>query len=556
MSHELDAVTIRRYVHRTVDPRYVFRVTAYAVTPIDLKQVRSVSLSMEEYKADCKLHDNCKGHISYVDGKGPVMPQGFAVEISEAKSVALKAAEILVNGRGVGAYQAFRDTLLASLLGKRGLLRYHCMGGPVDGSLRSVIVGSWELEPNTIAVPSYIFKTLAFPCSEGGAVSKKYVSSARKALVVRPPTLWAGNAQIMNVTEWDGDCIRFPSYRCEEYHADFDGDEIQITPLRADFEHPPVGVYDVDARKERCMCGKVIDVCDVSTVPISGQNRGQVHEDVARMSRIKTGPLALYNDLSEGKARGSWYDRCVSGMSDIIKQQCTQGIVGHMSRRAKAGIAAGAEHIMCEMDVTVDDRAALRATSVMCARLQQESLDVHRVDSGVQRLPLCTVALFGTCDYDGSKCTVIVTEGAARYSGLSRVVDMSIDGNCVMVILEDDVSLWLSALVGTEMFCHPDMIAQLGHARGYSCVSAFVQFAWLYSGIDMALIDIQEYSRILCYTASRGKPLLTCIESRFDRDSRPLMYCVSHNTKSAASNMDVRFRPVRGLIDRVLMSEF
>ena len=86
----------------------------------------------------------------------------------------------------------------------------------------------WDININEICIPDYVAETILVPYIENGYYKNRNVKENDTVIVIRPPSLSASSVQPMKVKIWKRTCLGFCPENCKEYHADFDGDELQL----------------------------------------------------------------------------------------------------------------------------------------------------------------------------------------------------------------------------------------------------------------------------------------------------------------------------------------
>lgn len=213
--------------------------TGYELARIDMGRVHTTRLSSTvEYSQGCKEHDKCSGHLCSTPFGTIVMPHFVSRGEGILKNSYLREAERCI--RGQCTEDQYKEFLSRSMMTKSGVVRYQCLGGTIDGSIRSVIIPCWECRPNEIAVPRSVAVNFRYPVRltketrEGILVSPRYdylpLEEGDTVIVNRPPSLWQGSCEPMVVRLWGRECIGLSPHNCSDFNADFDGDEVQIYP--------------------------------------------------------------------------------------------------------------------------------------------------------------------------------------------------------------------------------------------------------------------------------------------------------------------------------------
>jgi hypothetical protein len=231
-----------------------FRVESYwtereANMKIPVQQVNTY----EEYMAGCKEHEKCLGHFCITPRGTLLLPQKLSSTLGIMSNQYARMAENVYNRDSVRQEEEYRERLQLLMLGKSGKMRGDMPSGTVDCSARQIISLCWEMPPNHIAIPRMVAKNMrvlrvakdpdtGLPLAhyiEDCLRTKEYSYNKQSqelvevfdgdwVIVVRPPSLWAGNVQPMKVILWDHECFGISPSNADELHADHDGDEVQV----------------------------------------------------------------------------------------------------------------------------------------------------------------------------------------------------------------------------------------------------------------------------------------------------------------------------------------
>lgn len=455
-------------VHTELEPTYYSRAVANGklvrgslkVSSFRTESARDAAIPVmlvntyQEYVAGCSMHgDGCFGHLCVTPRGSILLPQKLASTLGVMSNDYAKLAENLFARDSYSQEMAYREELRSLALGKSGKMRGDIGGGPVDCSGREVIVGCWELDTMSVgidegtiffAVPRRVAENMRILRVARDPISGKYMSTYSEDMlrehdwlvVIRCPSTGPLNVQCMKVVLWDHECFGLSPSIADEFHADFDGDEMHIysvTTKEAIEEcirwtrHKPNkfamamkprnnGQAHVSKGKEllrNIRLPRNIDLGDSditsrfmqhSTVSIQEILDGIKMPDISPLARMKedmVNMLAVRMRDPEGVSR-SFISDCKRGIRDIMKQQGNQGYLGNMTRQARLAascvkyvgngyfdIAIGntttrtfnmnACNTPRDMDYPLFGNSCMRAVSAFCGVAQQAALDSHRV---------------------------------------------------------------------------------------------------------------------------------------------------------------------------------
>lgn len=127
----------------------------------------------------------------------------------------------------------------STLMGKKGMLRYECMGMRPLSSVRRVAVCNWSVSPHhRVLVPSVWMEKIKIPTTTRSkdGYSSPYWSfrSARsggKALLMRCPSIFDTSVMGVEIISWDQAATGVHPAMCEFLNLDYDGDEVHIDVL-------------------------------------------------------------------------------------------------------------------------------------------------------------------------------------------------------------------------------------------------------------------------------------------------------------------------------------
>jgi hypothetical protein len=117
--------------------------------------------------------------------------------------------------------QRYRESLVSTLLGKKGLVRSHMARRRLPRSGRAVIVPAPWLRPDEILLPKEMLCE-ALHCDPGTLDENPW------CLAVRQPSLHRHSVQAFRARCWDRPVIGLPPFVTAGFNADFDGDTMAV----------------------------------------------------------------------------------------------------------------------------------------------------------------------------------------------------------------------------------------------------------------------------------------------------------------------------------------
>jgi len=491
------------------------RVRSYCVKPI--KMDRLYYSTEEEYTAKCTAHTNCNGHL-YKTPYGVVLYPGTFCNVT-----ALMRDEIYVlssrymSDRSVGAQQRYSASLASHLYTKRSILRYKCLGGNIEGSLRMVIVPCWEIEQNEVCISRHALSQVLVPVyyERLGALPSfkyEYVNEGDYAIGVRPPVLWAGNVQPLRVRLWDRPCIGLSPHNCHEYHGDFDGDELQLYFIKhrasalecMKWTLTSTPQFSMDRIREDnpglTSCVETTFMESTTMCTSSVLRRDPVNYTM-RISKVKQQNFPMYDEILRSCVDPeAFYVASVKGISDIIKQQLTQGNVGMITRTARVGYSefvtpvegtsypiSNAPHDSDIIEQCVmPGLPCMRLISKLGASVQQSLLDSHRAQQGkASRFDLALSVI------EGSTETVVISTGRLSEASWSA----KLDDKYVSIVDVSRISD-LSLVCATYS---PALLSKITDDTRYQVALRAVRFISTYYHLSTDAIETSALASALCY---------------------------------------------------------
>lgn len=393
--------------------------------------------SYQQYAAGCTIHSSdCSGHFCVTPRGSVLFPQKLASTVGVMSNDYAKMAESLFNRDTRSQELVYRERASNLMLGKTGNMRGPMPAGVVDGSAREIIATCWQLEVMSklsgndtlyFAIPRRVAANMRIPRmgvdKDTGLGTGLYAEDCLRegdyVIAVRPPSLWAGNVQPLKVLLWDHECFGLAPSLAADFHADHDGDEMQIYYVGSDssldeckrWKRLTPNVFDgVSSLKDlpknihEGESNLVSRFMQHTTISMKELMLGEQMPDGAKLARVKDSMADMLAQRLKNPRRV--YKEFVAesrrGVTDVMAQQVDQGLIGDMSRQAKLAAscvqykgngvfsiktACGAVKTVSSLitGITHDPtyplggNSCMRAISMICAKAQQAALDSHRV---------------------------------------------------------------------------------------------------------------------------------------------------------------------------------
>ncbi|KAG0064906.1 hypothetical protein BGZ90_002001 [Linnemannia elongata] len=477
-----------------------------------------------------------------------MLPQKFVSLVGPIENEYGKLASTLMHRDDNNANTIYKAGIRQTMMTKRGVLRGEMMGGHVDGSGRMVIIPCWDIEKNEIAIPRRVASKMKFPVINkipydgapgGGALlgapipsdvcSSRSIQEGDYMLVVRPPSLWHGNTQPMRVKLWDRESIGFSPANCEEYHADFDGDEVQIYPLGSDEaiaeamawvdaagSHKPLDdiahlIPDYDERNDN-----IKNFMKHTTLSIRELAEGiEINRAGARARMKESTAMLSVNMMNTDMDAELFYQESLRGINDVMAQQLTQGAIGEMSRHARLAAACFQGPSNGKLTVFTNDGIAEIASIAHAASAAgvPSIAGINRITSVAQQAAL-----------DSHRAGI---ESITRFDMVRNIVEGSDDIVVILSTLHGTWSYWsiehngnYLALVksahniafGNVIGCyHPSVLAMMKDRSMEVCYIGLV-FACSYIGVNLSAEQMIATTASLCYEPEKhDRPVFTRI---------------------------------------------
>ena len=429
---DLPAVTYTRTVSTGQPISGSFRVASYATRKLNELAIPVQRIdTYQDYIAGCKEHEKCLGHFCVTPRGTILLPQKLATTLGIMSNRYAKMVESVYTRDTFSQELDYRAKLRSMMMGKTGKMRGDMPAGAADTSGREVISICWDMPRQHFAIPRQVannMKVLRVERNlETGLYNKFYTEDHLRendfVIVVRPPSLWAGNVQPMRVVLWEHECFGLHPSHASEYHADHYGDEMHITfvTLPNTIEQceswecltedafqaalnrvtlPPTSLSGDDNRYSTFMAHSTLSVRELMD--------GVKLPEIAKVSRVKENMASMFVERQRDpeKVYSEFCKESIRGIKDIMAQRLNQGSLGDMSRQARLAASCisytgdGIFHVksstetirsvnqtLIGVDPTTDlplgGNSCMRAISSICAVAQQAALDSHRVSQSV-----------------------------------------------------------------------------------------------------------------------------------------------------------------------------
>jgi hypothetical protein len=600
-------VNIRRAISEGSTIEGVCRVFAYSLDTIDMDRVQKVAVSDHtQYRSPCPFHTRCSGHLAEHGSGTILMPQHAAKGAGALSNEYSKSAKSVCDNHL--STEVYNDRCNKQLLSKKGMIRHEIIGGVVDGSLRSVIVCCWDLAANEIAIPAHVAANMRYPVihprrptqrlvNDTAGIRYKALEAGDTVLVVRPPTLWQGSAQLMKVVIWSDTALGFSPYNCSYYNADFDGDEVQVYPVWEGTNDQAYGTWSLPndeslsiAGHESSIPGYTVQSHDEhsrtfmmhTTLSIQDIISGVAPSSMAQMAGMKKTMCRMLSNYSSHSPSPddihdpmSMYNNTRSAIKDVTAQQLKQSSIGKTTRSARCGVLSADHYTGDELAVSVTPTLVdglwkqserlkhqytgsarqasmgmpcLRAVQALSKVAQQAALNAHKAtEFKVSRHDMVHALMESTED------TLVITKGRPT---VPTVWTMGA-GKGLFV----SIAAWPHMLrhTGQMVGCHHPMLLRTmsRDAAIQSCIIA-LKFIYKYYGVLCLESDLVALAVFLAEYSSDGVSPL-CGRSKGLTCFKWLYTCIGlHTGKLASMDKEVLARPhcVNSLLEAVVFCSF
>lgn len=244
------------------------------------------------------------------------------------------------------------------------------------------------------------------------------------ALLHRPPSLWHRSVQPREMVIYDRPCIGLNPSDCADYHADFDGDEMHLTPLKNKHslaQAAPQLHYAADQFRDVGIAA-FEDRTEMKSIPNSifhtDRQSFMKFENVSFMQMLRGVPLTKHHKSARMKSEfvdrtverfkshtteSTFVDESIRGIKDVMTQQLSQGKIGDMTRTARLSsscfivkdsvpyiVSMSKLHrvpmtrVQLSQLLSEGGNVCMRGVNVLGSLAQQVALDSHRASEGVQ----------------------------------------------------------------------------------------------------------------------------------------------------------------------------
>lgn len=540
--------------------------------------------TFEEYIAGCNEHEKCLGHFCITPRGTLLLPQKMASTLGIMSNDYAKMAEAVFNRDSQSQEIAYREKLKGLMLGKSGKMRGSMVAGPVDSSAREIISLCWDMptdeqEYNHFAVPKVVASNMRVLriARDGktnlplGYYTEDCLREGDWVVIVRPPSLWAGNVQPAKVVLWDHECFGLDPSNADEFHADHDGDEMQLyfigkensieqckkwkklTPCKfletvrnnilpmscikpvltmryqksniEQSEYPPE-IYP-QLRKTFMIH---------STLSIKELLDGERLPPIAKAARMKEPMANMFVERLKNpeKVFEDFCKESIRGIKDVMAQQLNQGYLGDMSRQARLAascikyVGRGIFHIksstetiriLCPplQDVSLDTKYSLggnscmRAVTALCSVAQQAALDSHRVSQEVSsKLDLINNLITG-----GKESLIAVSPGSVPPHSWKYETEKL----TYCIVVNESVKVWGTRIVASY---NPIVFKAIKLMNGdvrTVCRNGIIMVCNYY-GVKLSLLELYSLTELLCYRCEAYEDPITTKKGLLRRDMR------------------------------------
>lgn len=553
------------------------RVESYSFTRLNMKNLYYHKVSSEEeYLSRCRDpdHKNCMGHLCLNPAGIILYPGAMCSVIGDIKDKFYECTRPIVMQNTHGGVPSYHERLRQLLMSKEGILRGKCCSGFVEGSIRMVILPSWELSKDEIFIPRYVKGTLKVPTRiKNGKISAVYeygeVNEGDYAIVIRPPTLWEGNAQPKRIRFWDRTAIGISPEVCADYHADFDGDEMQVYVVKDLASVDECKAWTMqskdmfDYQKIEEELAEPVDDCrsefmQGTTITFREALEGIGVTYSMKVSKVKSESLTMLGTMMDNMDDEDYFiDESIRGMKDIMVQQLNQGNVGKILRMARVASQdflsmgdVGAMHISdlpYEIDRTCLSAGlpAARLVSKIGSLVQQAYLDAHRANveaSGRYNLAMSFI--------EGRSDTILICNQDVRASWKARMPN-----GTVLARVDLGSFTEFNKVIGTYS---TRIVMRMSEDRRRDAVRLGVEFIVKYYNISTTSTEVEAVVDMILVVPREATMQATTGKGVSVRPYRWLTKVIAQHWKrlpSYVSELDTRY-PVETVVEACMFGNF
>ena len=596
-----------------------FRIESYHTEPLGDRPipVQKVS-SYEEYAAGCIQHERCIGHFSITPRGTVLLPQKMVSTLGIMSNEYAKMAETIFNRDTASQEITYREKLRSLMLGKSGKMRGDMVAGAVDSSAREIIASCW-LEGGHFAVPRMVaqnMRVLRVGKDEiTGLPLNHYIEDCLregdKVLAIRPPSLWAGNVQPMTVVLWEHECFGVSASNTDEFHADHDGDEMQIYFIAREESleectqwkqlNPCKFLEAVKTNKLPQCVTKFVSTNErrgneyipsrivpegyaelrktfmvTSTLSVRQLVEGVKMPAISKAARMKEPMANMFVERLKNprKVFGQFYQESIRGIKDVMAQQLNQGYLGDMSRQARLSASCirykgnGIFHIMASTETIkvlclplqnidrdirypLGGNSCMRAVSALCSVAQQAALDSHRVSQNV----VSNLDLINSLIVGGKESLIVLQKGSLPpYSWKYETK------NIVYCVVENyKAKPWASKIIVAYSPIILKAVKLINGDVRAVCRNGIIMICNYY-GVQLSMLELYSLTELLCYKCEDSIEPITTKKGLLKRDMR-WMAVVFANHYGKLKDLQVRGKtanPVRPqtITDAVALCNF
>lgn len=375
---EHDDLRIQRYYSPGNDISKITRVRSVAYDdtcdiPVPVQRVPTLN----EYNYGCTMHeDGCRGSMCINDRKVVLYPQSFSLSMGVFMNEISRLTTMAYQSYGMAVEEKYLTGIKNIMLTKHGILRGVNSGG-VEGSARLVLSPCWDIGEGEIALPISMRDKFKYPAlakdnagNDTSIVEECRLYEGDWVIFLRPPSLWLGNVQPKKVKFWENNSIGLHPANCKAFHADFDGDEGHIYPIRNSASIKEAEAWrPIHESKFRDMAldflsnrgssrsiirpsmieaismddsyDYVIRECERLSMAESTISMRDIMDGIKPTTYAKAAGIKqeLFDEfrsrMGSSTTSDNFISECLRGITDIMYQQTSQGDIGTMTREAR-----------------------------------------------------------------------------------------------------------------------------------------------------------------------------------------------------------------------------
>lgn len=245
---------VSRFISEGMRIDRAVKVSALKFKALDVANLRTVeSMSPKETltsSIECRLHQVCRGHLRLGRGGGVGLPSYCSSNEDPDTMSEVDKINRSILGPAPNLLQSAVE-MRNAISGKRGQIRYKCMGFSAVTSCRGVASCSWHADPRAVFLPARWMKRIKVPTRTADVSSgllSPYISARAPvdgdfAILTRSPVMSEESVQSVRVYSWNKLSVGVHAEMCKPLNLDFDGDEVHVSIVDGEVETRELAKY-------------------------------------------------------------------------------------------------------------------------------------------------------------------------------------------------------------------------------------------------------------------------------------------------------------------------